>query len=72
MLKALKQCFLQSSSHLFTVFIDSANEAEWLSDLHADSYLQEQFMGLGIAIEFTGLCKPSDEIVVTLSLFPTK
>lgn len=53
-------------------FLDPANEAEWLSDLHTARQLHCQLWGLDISIGVTGLCQLSDKIVLTLSLYPTK
>lgn len=58
--KAAHRCWL--------FFLDPANEAEWLSDLHTASQLHYQLWGLGISIGVTGLCQLSDKIVLTLSL----
>lgn len=62
---------IQSGSQVLTAFLDAANEAERLSDLHTASQLHYQLWGLGISIGVTGLCQVSDKIVLTLSLSAT-
>lgn len=63
--QAVLSTFLQSSSQVLTGFLDPANEAERLSDLHRASQL---YYHLSISDGVTGLCQVNDKSVLTLFL----